>query len=156
MPNSAQPIEPLTRREVLRRARFWVDQRVHYFTRDGLRPAQALDPDGRAYRTDCSGYVCMAWRAPSEPSTHEFDQLGHEITRDDLQPGDALLWKGEGGYGVDGGHVLLFARWADPGRTHYLGFELAGNQCARLWTVPYPYRDADPRYVPWRCRHIQD
>jgi hypothetical protein len=154
VPTSAHPTTPVSRQEVLRRARFWVEQDVYYFTRDGLRPALAPDPEGRDYRTDCSGYVCMAWRAPSQPSTSEFDLLGHEISREELRPGDALLWKGEGGYGADGGHVLLFAGWSDDSRSSYLGFELAGDRRARSWTVPYPYRDGDCRYVPWRYHHV--
>lgn len=144
----------VSRREVLQRARLWVARQVHYFTLDGRWPESAPDPDGRPYRTDCSGYVCMAWRAESQPSTAEFGLLGDEIDREYLLPGDALLWKGEGGYGVDGGHVLLFRRWADRRRTSYLAYELAGGRPARSWTVPYPYLEHDPRYVPWRYRMI--
>jgi len=150
------PYGPLSRHAVLARARFWVDQQVHYFTEDGQAPEHALDPDGRPYRTDCSGYVCMAWRAESQPDTSEFDELGSEISRDALLPGDALLWKGAGGYGPQGGHVLLFGRWADPSRSSYLGYELAGGRYARALTMPYPYRDGDTRYVPWRYRDLTD
>ncbi len=83
------PLTPMTRDQIMARARFWVDQDVHYFTRDGHRPAEALDPDGQPYRTDCSGYVAMAWQAGTQPSTSEFDLLGHEISVDELLPGDA-------------------------------------------------------------------
>jgi hypothetical protein len=141
--------------EVLRRAGFWVTQQVHYLSGDGQWPESATDPGGRRYRTDCSGYVCMAWHSEAQPSTSEFDALGEQVARDDLQPGDALLWKGEGGYGQDGGHVLLFGRWTDAStRNSYFGYELAGGRYARRVTVPYPYLASDFRYVPWRYRNI--
>lgn len=142
------------RREVLQRARFWVDQRVHYLTRDGVHPATAPDPAGRSYRTDCSGFVCMAWHAGTEPSTAEFDSIGYGIARADLLPGDALLWKGIGGYGPDGGHVVVFAGWTSL--DGYLGYDLRGGNRACGEPMPFPYRHGDPRYVPWRYRHIAD
>ena len=145
---------PVSRHEVLLRARYWVQQQVPYLTADGRAPQTALDPDGHAYRTDCSGYVCMAWRVKSQPSTNDFDSIGAEIGRADLLPGDALLWKGAGGYGAQGGHVLLFAGWADPDRRRYLGYELAGDLCTRVWTYPYPYLRDDTRYRPWRYHGI--
>jgi hypothetical protein len=147
------PGRPVTRSEVLRRAHFWVANQVHYLTRDSS-PDEAPGPDGHLYRTDCSGYVCMAWFAGSQPSTAEFDELGEQIDAGQLLPGDALLWKGEGGYGPDGGHVLLFQRWASPERDSYVAYELAGARAARSVTLPFPYLNRDPRYVPWRYRAI--
>jgi hypothetical protein len=150
----APPLPPISRPEVLARAWSWVDRQVHYLTADGGHPEQALDPDGLAYRTDCSGYVAMAWRAGIQPSTADFDVLGDQISPTDLLPGDALLWKGLGGYGPDGGHVLLFGGWADTAGRSYLAYELAGGRRAQLCALRYPYRDGSDRYVPWRYRGI--
>jgi cell wall-associated NlpC family hydrolase len=144
----------VSRREVLQRAQFWVTQKVHYFSADGRFPAAAPDPAGRPYRTDCSGFVCMAWHAASEPSTAEFDSIGYPIDRQDLLPGDALLWKGLGGYGLEGGHVLLFAGWTGDRQDSYLGYELSGGQPARHEAIPFPYRRGDLRYQPWRYRKV--
>jgi cell wall-associated NlpC family hydrolase len=154
--NAGEPMPhpPVSRDEVLRRAQYWVQHQVHYLSHDGQTPATARDPDGSPYRADCSGYVCMAWKAESQPSTSDFDAVGAEIDRADLLPGDALLWKGEGGYGPQGGHVLLFAGWLGHLQAEYLGYELAGGSCARAWTVPYPYLSADTRYRPWRYHGI--
>ena len=148
------PGGPVSRREVLERAQFWVARGVRYLTADGRCPASAPDPNGRRYRTDCSGYVCMAWHVAGEPSTERFGDLGGPIHRDELLPGDALLWAGRGGYGPDGGHVLLFGRWANPERSAYLGYELSSGARARNHVLPFPYRAGDARYVPWRYRAV--
>lgn len=155
-PGNLMPHRPVSRQEVLLRARYWVQHRVPYLSHDGQTPDSAPDPDGSRYRTDCSGYVCMAWKVESQPSTSDFDTIGAEVDRADLLPGDALLWKGEGGYGPQGGHVLLFAGWLGLDQAEYLGYELAGGRCARAWSVPYPYLSADARYRPWRYHGITD
>src|SRR4051794_15145793 len=98
-PTAPVPGGPVSRREVLERAQSWVTRGVRYLTADGRCPASAPDPHGRLYRTDCSGYVCMAWHVDGEPSTEKFGDLGGPIHRDELLPGDALLWAGRGGYG---------------------------------------------------------
>lgn len=156
---TSAPEPDLSRAEVLRRAQFWVDRRVHYMSLnaspdDAVWPSAAADPDGRLYRTDCSGYVAMAWRAPAQPDTNAFGELGDEISRDELLPGDALVWLGVGGYGAQGGHALLFAGWNDPQHRTYLAYELASGRYAALHDVPYPYFREGSRYVPWRCRYV--
>lgn len=145
----------LSRDQILSRAQFWVERKVHYRSlTDDRWPATAPDPDGRPYRTDCSGYVAMAWRADHEPDTCDFAELGYEIAAADLLPGDAMLWPGVGGYGGDGGHVVLFAGWNDIRRRSYLAYELACDRHAALVTLPYPFRNRDARYVPWRPRAV--
>ncbi|WP_043625894.1 hypothetical protein [Nonomuraea candida] len=70
------------------------------------RPAaSAADSAGRAYRTDCSGFVSTAWHLSRSLVTGEFATYNGKTvlaSLHDLRPGDALLRSG---------HIELFARW---------------------------------------------
>jgi hypothetical protein len=105
----------ITRSEILQRAQFWVDQQYTYNTN-----AEDPDPDGKMYRRDCSGLVSMAWHlnlSNGGYATNDFMSLAqagngmHDITLDELQPGDAVV-KDDDGPG-SGGHIELFAFWKD-------------------------------------------
>ena len=155
MTNDGAP-GPLSRAEIIARARTWVDGNVHYLDLTGTWPMSAPDPQGRHYRTDCSGFVAMAWAADHQPATCDFDSLGYEIEAADLRSGDAVLWKGEGGYGDGGGHVVLFDQWADPGRTEYVCFELSGGSYAHRVIHRYPYPRRGELYVAWRPHSVKE
>ena len=43
-----------------------------------------------SYRTDCSGYVSMAFHLSSSLTTVTLPSVVHSISKDDLQPGDIL------------------------------------------------------------------
>jgi hypothetical protein len=147
----------LTRELIIARAQFWVDQGVHYLAHDGGQwPATASDPDGRPYRADCSGYVAMAWAAQEAPDTCDFDAIGFEIPATELQSGDAVLWKGGGGYGDDGGHVLIFEHWLNDRRDSYMSYELTGGSFARRHGQPYPHLRGDRGYLAWRSCQLSD
>lgn len=100
----------ILRSEVLARAQYWVDQNVVYGTVfDGndhvVSTRSAPDRDGKAYRTDCSGLVSMAWHLSNSPTTSDFQDWPsstHLANADDLKPGDAVLFPG---------HIELFAGW---------------------------------------------
>ena len=91
---------PITRSEVLARAQYWVDKHVPY-----SQTVYAPDPQGRGYRSDCSGYVSMAWHLSSSLVTQTLPQVSNQISYDDLLPGDALDKESE--------HVVLFDHWVD-------------------------------------------
>lgn len=63
------------------------------------------------YRTDCSGYVSMAWALGFSASTMTLGSYSHQITKDQLQEGDILLYAGE--------HTLIFYAWYDSSKTKY-------------------------------------
>lgn len=90
------------RRAILQRAFGWLD--------DGVSYSQSRQHDG--YRTDCSGFVSMAWELSSSFTTASFAAGTAENRRlrsyDDLQPGDALVRRGRGS-----GHIVLFLGWDD-------------------------------------------
>src|SRR5690348_11217979 len=65
---------PITRSEVIARAQYWVDHRVPY-----SQSAYYPDPQGRTYRTDCSGYVSMAWHLGSSLVTSTLPNVSTQI-----------------------------------------------------------------------------
>ncbi|MQS34890.1 C40 family peptidase [Streptomyces katsurahamanus] len=96
----------ISRSEVIARARFWLDKGIPY-NQGGSYP----DQDGRNYRTDCSGYVSMAWHLGTSANTQTLPNYSHEISRSDLKPGDILNSFYD--------HVILFEKWEDAARTKF-------------------------------------
>ncbi|MEV7547696.1 RICIN domain-containing protein, partial [Streptomyces sp. NPDC089915] len=96
---------PVTRAQVIRRARSWVDQKVPY-SQQGYWPEKAT---GRTWRTDCSGFVSMAWMLPASENTDSLPSRAKEISTSELRPGDILNSVGEG-------HVVLFDDWIDKAK----------------------------------------
>ncbi|MET9605326.1 VCBS repeat-containing protein [Streptomyces sp. NPDC006512] len=95
----------IARAEMIDRAQYWVDQGVPYSQRASYR-----DPQGRLYRTDCSGLVSMAWHLPASATTWTLPNYSTKLgSLDDLQPGDAL--------NDINTHVVLFAGWTDSSHT---------------------------------------
>jgi len=95
----------IVRSDILNRAKSWLDERVPYSQSSSHRNQFGT------YRTDCSGFVSMAWALSSSYTTWTLWNVTNKIGAGELQPGDALL-KDAGG--TD--HVALFVRWAGPNR----------------------------------------
>ncbi|MFF4369032.1 hypothetical protein [Streptomyces sp. NPDC001594] len=92
---------PITRSEVIWRAQHWMDQHPPY-----NQKGSATDAGGDfRYRTDCSGYVSMAWHLNANPNTQGLDGHSHEIARDELRAGDILNSFYD--------HTLIFHKWED-------------------------------------------
>ncbi|MFH7600432.1 VCBS repeat-containing protein [Streptomyces racemochromogenes] len=97
----------ITRSEVLQRAQYWLGKSIGY-NQGGSYP----DSSGRNYRTDCSGYVSMAWHLSYSPDTRAiWDAETYEIPRSDLRPGDVLDSYND--------HVILFEKWDDAAHTKF-------------------------------------
>lgn len=113
----------LARSTIIARGQDWVNKKVPY--------SQSGTHDG--YRTDCSGFVSMAWEL-SKPglTTYTMHTVAHNIAKDQLQPGDAL--------NCDSEHIVLFAGWSDSSKTHYVAMEETrpGEGTVKRVT-PYPY-----------------
>ncbi len=120
----------ISRSEVLRRAQYWVDLNIPYSQSRTYRDIEG----SHTYRTDCSGFVSMAWHAsPSGLGTYwtgNMYTITTPITKAQLLPGDALL--------NPSSHVVLFVRWYDAAHTQYVGQE-EGSHGARQSVIPYPY-----------------
>lgn len=133
----------ISRSEVLQRAQYWVNLNIPY-----SQSATYRDIDGsHTYRTDCSGFVSMAWHAsPSGLGTYwtgNMNLITTPISKSQLQPGDALL--------NPNSHVVLFIRWYDSAHTRYVGQE-EGSRGARESVIPYPYWSGT--YTPVRYDKI--
>lgn len=93
--------------------------------------SQSAYTDG--YRDDCSGSVSAAWGL-SKPGTNCIGLMGssvsHRITKDDLQPGDAM---------IASDHVVLFGGWANAQHTQYYALEDDGSDGTVAHVIPYPY-----------------
>jgi hypothetical protein len=102
---SGSTASPIVRGDIMTRGRSWIDERVPY------SQSRTHKNQYGTYRTDCSGYVSMAWALDESRTTWTLWDVTKQIAAGDLQPGDALL-KDSGG--TD--HVALFVRWAAQGR----------------------------------------
>ncbi|WP_323096607.1 peptidoglycan-binding domain-containing protein [Intrasporangium sp. YIM S08009] len=138
----------ISRTEVLARAKYWTDRRVPYSMN-----RYTGDPQGRQYRTDCSGFVSMAWHLSSALSTVTLPSVSHRITKGELRPGDVLLKGGPGSAGASG-HVVLFRGWANSAHTSYYASEESGSHGAIARTVPYPYFSGYGTFLPYRYGKI--
>ncbi|MFF3332315.1 peptidoglycan-binding protein [Streptomyces sp. NPDC002888] len=145
---SSRPTDPVrtpptTRAEIITRAREWVAAKVPYSMR-------AYWSDG--YRQDCSGFVSMAWNLPGNEWTGSLHQYGERISKEELQPGDILLFHNPANP-QNGSHVVLFGGWTDYRHRSYMGYEEA-RPYARTRATPYPYRSNSHRYVPYRYKGL--
>jgi len=143
----------ITRGEVIRRAAsIWPHGYVPYSMNAVRNPG---------WRTDCSGYVSMclnltAAKPGASTVTLVTDGYIHEITRDQLRPGDMV---GRCGPGTEfaAGHIVLFDRWAQPHAT-YWAYELHGPHGLHgpeHSLVHYPYHGLEG-YKAYRYRDITD
>ncbi|QQQ73571.1 hypothetical protein IOD16_19990 [Saccharothrix sp. 6-C] len=124
---------PVTRSEIITRARTWTTAGVPYSQSDYYG----------GYRTDCSGFVSMAWKLSESLTTRNLDQVAHRIDKDDLKAGDILL-------SYDN-HVVIFEKWADTARTEYYEFEQTPPR-AVYRKIPYPYYSGT--YLPYRYDNV--
>ncbi|MFD9150052.1 peptidoglycan-binding protein [Streptomyces diastaticus] len=134
---------PTTRAEIIERAEKWTRAKVPY-AMDGYWS------DG--YRQDCSGFVSMAWNLGRSEWTGSLASVAERITKDDLQPGDILLFhNAENPEG--GSHVTLFGGWTDSARTRYTAYEQT-RPATRRQATPYAYWTNSARFLPYRYRGL--
>ncbi|GLF93533.1 peptidoglycan-binding protein [Streptomyces yaizuensis] len=139
------PGGPITRAEIIERARAWITAKVPYST-------QRYWNDG--YRQDCSGYVSMAWNLPGNEWTGSLARYGIRIEREDLEPGDMLLFHNPDNP-TTGSHVTIFGGWADRARTRYLAYEQA-KPYTRRQSTPMAYWNNSDRYLAYRYVGLVD
>ncbi|MYW45949.1 peptidoglycan-binding protein, partial [Streptomyces sp. SID161] len=139
----AVPIPATTRTDIINRAKVWVAAKVPY-------SMTAFWSDG--YRQDCSGYVSMAWGLPNNEWTGSLDQFGTKIGKEELQPGDILLYHNPDNP-EKGSHVVIFGGWTDHTHTYYKVYEQTPPH-TRSQTTPYPYWSNTGKYVPYRYKGL--
>lgn len=127
----------ITRSQIIERARSW------------LRPSVAYSQNGfhqneyGIYRTDCSGFVSMAWALPGKPANRNggLDTIGlaavsYVIEKYELLSGDVLICT-EGTNLTR--HVAIFDEWFGGRDNAYWGFEQAGGTGTVHREINYPY-----------------
>lgn len=131
-----EKVNCVARSTIISRGQDWVDKNIPYNkTYDG-------------YRTDCSGFVSMAWGLPRPGHTTEtLGSVSKTISKGELQAGDALLCPGT--------HVTLFVNWADGSKNSYVMME-EGNPssgCVKK-VAPYPFYDHQDCYHPAKYNDV--
>lgn len=142
-PSDGVKTPPITRAEIIRRAKTWVAAKVPYSMTEYWS-------DG--YRQDCSGFVSMAWNLPGNEWTGSLDKFAERISKDRLQPGDMLLFHNPKDP-HKGSHVVIFGGWTDYTHTYYIAYE-STRPHARRQVTPYPYWNNADRYVPYRYKGL--
>ncbi|MFF4643608.1 peptidoglycan-binding protein [Streptomyces sp. NPDC001389] len=139
-PSAARRIDRAT---IINRAKLWLEAQVPYSMSEYWT-------DG--YRQDCSGYVSMAWNLGTNEWTGSLDTFATKITKDELLPGDMLLFHNPADPNK-GSHVVLFGGWVDETHTHYTAYEQTPPVTRRLAT-PYGYWENGAKYVPYRFNGV--
>ncbi|MDR6978595.1 hypothetical protein J2X68_005321 [Streptomyces sp. 3330] len=134
---------PTTRADIIRRAKEWVSAEVPY-------SMSSYWYDG--YRQDCSGFVSKAWNLQGNEWTGSLHQFGTRITKEELQPGDILLFHNPSNP-EKGSHVVIFGGWTDYTHSYYLVYEQT-RPTTRRQTTPYAYWSNSDRYVPYRYKGL--
>ncbi|MFF4651595.1 peptidoglycan-binding protein [Streptomyces sp. NPDC001380] len=135
-------VRELTRAEIVARAARWLDRRIPY--------SQSRYRDG--YRTDCSGFISMAWDLPDSAWTGNLADFAERIPKRELAAGDILLFH-NARHPVRGSHVVLFDHWADRSHRAYVGYEQAPPHTLRR-TIPYGYFTHSGQYRAYRYRYL--
>ncbi|HVK24391.1 MAG TPA: hypothetical protein VM677_23795 [Actinokineospora sp.] len=135
----------IRRSEIIERAESWLWPSVAHST------TKFHQNEFGIYRTDCSGYVSMAWGLPGIPDdrwggldTLELAGVSALIGKDDLRAGDILL---------DAGRVVIFHEWAAQDQSEYWGFEQSGETGTVRRQIPYPH-DSDGDFTPRRYANL--
>lgn len=133
-----------TRAEILERAQRWVDLRMPYSMDD-------YAADG--YRQDCSGFIAMAWNLGSNQWTGSLPVFAERISRDELRPGDMLLFHDPAS--ATESHVTLFGGWLDDAESQYLAYEQTRPHTIKRAT-PYAYWNNSSKYLAYRYRGVRE
>ncbi|MFF4494079.1 peptidoglycan-binding protein [Streptomyces sp. NPDC001546] len=139
-PSLARRIDRAT---IINRAKLWLEAQVPYSMSEYWT-------DG--YRQDCSGYVSMAWNLGTNEWTGSLDTFATKITKEELLPGDMLLFHNPADPN-NGSHVVLFGGWVDETHTSYVAYEQTRPNTRRAAT-PYGYWSNADKYVPYRYNGV--
>ncbi|MFD5447258.1 peptidoglycan-binding protein [Streptomyces sp. NPDC127100] len=142
-PAAGTQLPAITRTDIIERARTWVTAKVPY-------SMTAYWSDG--YRQDCSGYVSMAWKLPTNEWTGSLGAFADRITKEELQPGDILLFHNTADP-QQGSHVVIFGGWTDAAHTSYTAYEQTPPS-TRKQSTPYAYWSNSAKYLPYRYKGV--
>src|SRR5262249_36641120 len=127
----------VTQAEVITRAQTWLT------ANSGKPLPYSVSRTFQGYRTDCSGFVSMAfgWAKPGYVTSEMAQRsMTTPIDKNSLVQADLLINPGIG----PAGHVVIFDHWANAGHTAYYGYEQSGDGGTHYRQIPYPYFDGYP------------
>ncbi|MFC4609480.1 peptidoglycan-binding protein [Streptomyces maoxianensis] len=136
-------LRKMTRAQIINRAKRWVTAKVPY-------SMEKYWSDG--YRQDCSGYVSMAWNLAGNEWTGSLASFATRITREELQPGDILLFHNPDNP-TKGSHVTIFGGWTDYTHDYYIAYEQTKPHTRKQATPTGYWTNAD-RYLPYRYKGL--
>jgi uncharacterized protein YraI len=141
----------INRTEILARANYWISRHVPYSMSKNYP-----DPQGRNYRTDCSGFVSMALHAYAPGySTVSLPEVAKAIKWSELKPGDFVGTLGAGTGGA-AGHVTLFKSWADSDKKNYNTLECMGSRGCVANKRPVSWKVGSFTAKPYRYEKVID
>ncbi|KAL2817622.1 hypothetical protein BJX63DRAFT_429667 [Aspergillus granulosus] len=141
----------ISREEILSRGKFWTDRGIPY-----SMTAVYPDPEGRNYRTDCSGFVSMALHATAPgANTVSLPSIAEEISWDDIQPGDFVGTLGAGTGGA-AGHVVIFESWADSAKTEMNTLECRGTYGCEPYKRPKSFKVGSFTSKPYKYVRVKE
>ncbi|MCE5192022.1 MAG: cell wall-binding repeat-containing protein [Actinomycetia bacterium] len=145
----------MSRSLVMARAQKWVSAKIPYSQRGWANSeGTTVTASTLGWRTDCSGFVSMAWNTFKPGySTRTLQQTSTRITKEALQRGDALV-----SYNY---HAVIFGGWANAERTKFyeyqMGGEVAPGDGTGMRIEEYPgWSPADSPYIPYRLNGITE
>ncbi|MET4924344.1 peptidoglycan-binding protein, partial [Streptomyces sp. PSRA5] len=141
--HSVDTLRKTSRADIINRAKLWVNAKVPY-------SMTKYWSDG--YRQDCSGYISMAWNLDDNEWTGSLSRFGTRIAREELEPGDMLLFHNPSDP-TKGSHVTLFGGWTDYTHTHYLAYEQTKPN-TRAQSTPMAYWNNSASYIPYRYKGV--
>jgi hypothetical protein len=104
------------RKRAIERAFTWWDAQIPY----------SQSKYHQSYRTDCSGFISMAWELGTSYTTADFINGGGQSSRlggySELIPGDALVRRSGGS-----GHIVMFLGWNDQAKSSACVIEQAST-----------------------------
>jgi hypothetical protein len=83
---------------------------------DAKRKGAGKTVSGDTVGIDCSGFICRCWKLTTRHSTESLPSICEKLSSPaELKPGDIMNGAGA--------HVMLFAKWTNPEKTHALFYE---------------------------------
>lgn len=159
--------DAIPRDTVVARGRVWVDRQVpysqqRYATVSGdLISADDPAASSKGYRTDCSGFASLCYdlrRADGTPLSLDTASLPSRLDRiekGELLPGDLILRPKNPAAGITG-HAVVFVRWTNDARTHYVGIHQSSSAKGTVeQVIQYPFWTSTG-FEPYRLKTIED
>ncbi len=133
---------------------FTVQEAIPYCQCSGGPPSECCGncPYCSSTRCDCSGFVSNCWGQSTGYTTETLPQISHQISKDELLPGDIMLNTGD--------HVVFFGGWCDSSNTTYHCYQEPGCHVtgqphhAFESCVTYPFNWDPSAFIPYRYNKI--